>query len=129
MRSSLLIRDIKATKLIETQFYHSADVLHIFVNHFEFEFYLHQIHQTFNYLKCFICYKLVSTLEFHPETLPTLELYPGTPQHTQEELGDPHPICLSLELQDQTITSPILTREQIENYLYIHKQMLEKHKV
>ena len=31
------------------------------------------------------------------------KLHPGPSQHTQEELGDPHHICLSLELQDQTI--------------------------
>ena len=45
------------------------------------------------YPKWFICYKLISTLGFHPEALPTSELHPDPPQHTQEELGDPHHIC------------------------------------
>ena len=45
----------------------------------------------------------VSTLGFHPEAVPTSELHPGPPKHTQEELRGPFHICLSLELQDQTI--------------------------
>ena len=55
------------------------------------------------YLKCFIRYRLVRTFGFHPEALPTSEPPPGPPQHTQEELGDPHHICMSLEVQDQTV--------------------------
>ena len=34
------------------------------------------------------------TMGFHPEALTMLELHPGPPQHTQEDLGDPSHICL-----------------------------------
>ena len=36
MQYSILIIDTKVQKLIDTQLYRSADVLRIFVNHFEF---------------------------------------------------------------------------------------------
>ena len=47
-------------------------------------------------------YKLFGTLGFHLEASPTLELHPGPPQHTQEELGSSSPHLLVLEVQDQT---------------------------
>ena len=48
------------------------------------------------------CYKLVSTLGFHPEALPTSELHPGPHQHTKEDLGRASSHLFVLELQDQT---------------------------
>ena len=47
------------------------------------------------YLKCSFYYKIVGTLGFHPEALPTSELHLGPPQHTQEEFGRSSPISVS----------------------------------
>ena len=52
-------------------------------------------------IQSFISSALFATSQLvHWDSIP--KLHPGPPQHTQEELGDPSQICLSLELQDQT---------------------------
>ena len=51
------------------------------------------------YLKCFMCYKPVSTLGFHPEALPTSELHPGPPQQSLELQDQTCIICVSLRVQ------------------------------